>query len=698
MNGAEINNKGETMVMSSYQDKPPKYPEEKIKYPKSVFFIIGNEFCERFSYYGMRTILSLYLTQALKYTETTSTIIYHTFVMLCYFTPLVGGIAADSWLGKYKTILYVSLFYAFGNIVLSVSSITVLNIPHAALSLIGLFLIASGTGGIKPCVSSFGGDQFVLPQQELQLQRFFSVFYFSINAGSVLSCFLTPILREEVKCFGQDNCYPLAFGIPAVLMCLSVVIFICGKSLYKIKKPNGNIAMDVAKCVGHAIVRKVQLQKKEKKDHWLDYAAPKYSLKLIEDTKILMRIIFLFTPTIIFWALYEQQGSKWTFQANNMDGSVNGWFTIQPDQMQTINPVLCLIFIPIFESIIYPLLYKIRLIRTPLQKLCWGGILAALAFLISGFLELQIGKDKAIVPDAGEAQLRLYNTFNCPIHLELPDAQINHTLSAFETIEFLHLPVTDKKMLNIDAFLDKSCGNSSTFKGILEIRNHQISSYMFSSPLSLQTLNVTGSAEVQKSSQGFPKLKILYSLKESLEVQLKGPTNPTIQVNNHQSLVTEIKERGIYNVVVNGKVRNKTIELLPGGFYTYLITDKDQDGKIFTITKPNTVNLMWQLPQYFVITFAEIMFSITGIEFSFTQSPESMKSVISSIWLLTDSLGNIIVLIVAGLKIFENQAYEFFLFAGMMTIVMILFILIAMKYKYVEIKSEENNETEDSRI
>lgn len=90
------------------------------------------------------------------------------------------------------------------------------------LSILGLFLIAVGTGGIKPCVSSFGGDQFVLPQQERQLQRFFSVFYFSINAGSVLSSFLTPMLREY-HCLGSnEDCYPLAFGLPAALMIASL--------------------------------------------------------------------------------------------------------------------------------------------------------------------------------------------------------------------------------------------------------------------------------------------------------------------------------------------------------------------------------------------------------------------------------------------------------------------------------------------
>lgn len=91
-----------------------------------------------------------------------------------------------------------------------------------ALSMTGLLIIAIGTGGIKPCVSAFGGDQFVRPQQDRQLEAFFSVFYFSINAGSLISTFITPILREDVYCFGKDSCYPLAFGVPAILMIVAV--------------------------------------------------------------------------------------------------------------------------------------------------------------------------------------------------------------------------------------------------------------------------------------------------------------------------------------------------------------------------------------------------------------------------------------------------------------------------------------------
>ena len=90
------------------------------------------------------------------------------------------------------------------------------------MSFIGLALIGLGTGGIKPCVSVFGGDQFKVPEQSKQITIYFSIFYAAINSGSLLSTIITPILRKEVQCFGQDSCFPLAFGVPCVLMVIAV--------------------------------------------------------------------------------------------------------------------------------------------------------------------------------------------------------------------------------------------------------------------------------------------------------------------------------------------------------------------------------------------------------------------------------------------------------------------------------------------
>ncbi|KFV83955.1 Solute carrier family 15 member 1, partial [Struthio camelus australis] len=202
-------------------------------YPISIFFIVINEFCERFSYYGMRAVLVLYFKYFLRWDDNVSTAIYHTFVALCYLTPILGALIADSWLGKFKTIISLSVVYTIGQAIISISSINDLtdynrdgtpdHIPvHVALSIVGLILIALGTGGIKPCVAAFGGDQFE-DHQEKQRTRFFSIFYLSINAGSLISTILTPILRgEECGIHSKQRCYPLAFGVPAALMAVAL--------------------------------------------------------------------------------------------------------------------------------------------------------------------------------------------------------------------------------------------------------------------------------------------------------------------------------------------------------------------------------------------------------------------------------------------------------------------------------------------
>ncbi|XP_006624873.1 peptide transporter family 1-like isoform X2 [Apis dorsata] len=103
---------------------------KKMKYPKSIFFIVSNEFCERFSYYGMRTILTLYLKNQLMYSSNTSTVIYHVFSMMVYFFPLFGAMLADSLLGKFRTIFYLSIVYAIGQILLSLSAAPPLGLPN----------------------------------------------------------------------------------------------------------------------------------------------------------------------------------------------------------------------------------------------------------------------------------------------------------------------------------------------------------------------------------------------------------------------------------------------------------------------------------------------------------------------------------------------------------------------------------------
>ncbi|KAL7991799.1 hypothetical protein Chor_016055 [Crotalus horridus] len=186
--------------------------------------------------------------------------------------------------------------------------------------------------------------------------KFFSVFYLAINAGSLISTFLTPVLREylmevvksklseeyasigSVQCFGGD-CYALAFGVPAALMIVALVVFITGNRLYKKTPPQGNILLKVCKCIVDtsmfALRNRIRNRSSEipKREHWLDWASEKYSNQLITEVKMVTRVLFLFVPLPMFWALFDQQGSRWTLQATKMNADFEG-FVLQPDQMQ----------------------------------------------------------------------------------------------------------------------------------------------------------------------------------------------------------------------------------------------------------------------------------------------------------------------------------------------------------------------------
>ena len=141
--------------------------------------------------------------------------------------------------------LALSAVYSAGCAVLSFTSISSVAQSTSPIwwgGVLGLGLIALGTGGIKPCVASFGGDQ--IAHKPHLIQGYFSAFYFAINAGSLISTLLTPKLRANVSCFGDNECYPLAFGLPSLLMFTATVIFFLGRKSYVQIIPKQNVIVD----------------------------------------------------------------------------------------------------------------------------------------------------------------------------------------------------------------------------------------------------------------------------------------------------------------------------------------------------------------------------------------------------------------------------------------------------------------------
>lgn len=691
----------------TYDDQDHK--EKKVKYPRSVAFIIGTEFCERFSYYGMKAILTLYLHNELRYSEDDSTVIYHVWSMLCYFTPILGAIIADTFLGRFRTIFYISIVYVLGNAVLSVSAVPPV-FPELStkigISLTGLFLIALGTGGIKPCVSAFGGDQFVLPQQERQLTQFFSIFYFSINAGSLISTYVTPILRDNIHCFGND-CYSLAFGIPAILMLIALIMFLAGHSLYTLKPPEGNILIRVGSCIMHALGRKIK--SKESKEHWLDHAEDKYDKDLISDVKILVKILLLYIPLPFFWALFDQQGSRWTFQATRMDGQIGSW-TLKPDQMQVVNPLFILLFIPVFDTFVYPLLARCNLLKRQLPRMFTGGILAGVAFLVSGCLELKLETTYSVALQSGETRVTFINGLPCDIALNVTgqDPEIKIPQLQEHIIKSIMINEANTTFNVTLEFDEHNCGNVRHGLPHYEIVVHEETAHAImitADSTVIKMVNIEPPDDYMKSDSGLPKLRMLYNLDMvpfNSSVRLKGKFDTydffiedTPQGHTSGTKFMEV-EPGSYQVFlptlegIREEEAFTSFDVKLGGVYNFLVqkslinVSDAMTVNVFEVTPSNSVHIMWLIPQYFIITVSEIMFSITGLEFSFTQSPSSMKSVLQAAWLLTVSFGNLIVVIIAEAKFFKSQAMEFFLFAVLMFVDMIIFAALAVSYKYVD--------------
>ncbi|KAM6180419.1 solute carrier family 15 member 1 [Erethizon dorsatum] len=662
-------------------------------YPLSIFFIVVNEFCERFSYYGMRALLVLYFRNFIGWDDNLSTAIYHTFVALCYLTPILGALIADSWLGKFKTIIWLSIVYTIGQVVISISSINDLtdydhdgtpnSMPvHVALSMIGLVLIALGTGGIKPCVSAFGGDQFE-ESQEKQRNRFFSIFYLAINAGSLLSTIITPILRvQQCGIHSQQACYPLAFGVPAALMAVSLIVFLLGSGMYKKFQPQGNIMGKVAKCIGFAIKNRFRHRSKEfpKRKHWLDWAKEKYGERLISQIKMVMRVMFLYIPLPMFWALFDQQGSRWTLQATTMNGKI-GAIEIQPDQMQTVNAILIVIMVPIFDAVIYPLIAKCGFNFSSLKKMTVGMFLASMAFVAAAVVQVEIDKTLPVFPKAHHIQIKVLNIGNDNIIVSFPG----------ETVTLGQMSQTDTYM-TFDTDQLTSINVSSPGSPVTAVahdfeQGHRHTLLVWAP----SDYRVVKDGLNKKPDKGENGIRFVNTFNNVVNITMSGKVYE--DVTSHNASEYQFFSSGIKSFTISstefpqGCPRDfESSNLEFGSAYTYVI-ERQSNGcpgiKQFEDISPNTVNMALQIPQYFLLTCGEVVFSVTGLEFSYSQAPSNMKSVLQAGWLLTVAVGNIIVLIVAGAGHFSEQWAEYILFAALLLVVCVIFAIMARFYTYV---------------
>ena len=405
---------------------------------------------------------------------------------------------------------------------------------------------------------------------------------------------------------------------------------------------------------------------------------------MVNDVKSVLKILLLFVPLPLFWALFDQQGSRWTFQATRMDGNI-GFAEIKPDQMQVINPLLILIFIPIFDCAVYPFLSKLGL-RRPLQKLAAGGILAGIAFVISGFIELQLEKTYPVFPQPNESQVRIFN--GAPCNFTINSSLVGDSDFNFNSLDMKIFSVqTDSnttRPITFNSFIP-ACSNINED---LKLRPGQSNSFFISNS-TIQSFD----EKIDKTKSGYPLLRLLSNLESVKTIKfLNTKDGGTKEVPAASIEQFEILP-GIYTVYADDfKIGHVDFSL--GGVYTTVLS-KTLSGsyelKTHVVTTPNTFHMLWLIPQYVVMTAGEVMFSVTGLEFAYSQSPSSMKSLLQACWLLTVAFGNVIVVVIAELKFFQSQAHEFFLFAIMMFIDMAIFGFLAIRYTYVTNSDNKND-------
>ncbi len=324
--------------------------------PPGIPYIIANEAAERFSYYGMRAILIVFMTKYLTggdgqidvMSEQEAQGYFHIFVSGVYFMPIFGAILSDGWLGKYRTILSVSIVYCLGHFALA--------LDHTRMGLLlGQSLIALGAGGIKPCVSAHVGDQFGINNQHL-LGNVYSWFYFAINLGAFFAMLLIPWLLEQ-------HGAAWAFGLPGLIMLAATFIFWLGRYKFVHIQP-----------ADFSFIKK---------------AISSSGLKNL--TKL--SVIYLFVA--IFWALFDQIGSSWILQAQKMDRVILG-IELLPSQIQAANPLLIMLLTPLFTYGLYPAINKAYEL-TELRKMAIGLFLTVIAFTIPSMIQMQL--DQGISPN-----------------------------------------------------------------------------------------------------------------------------------------------------------------------------------------------------------------------------------------------------------------------------------------------------------
>ncbi|KAL4805303.1 POT family-domain-containing protein [Aspergillus unguis] len=415
--------------------------------PVSAWLVAIVELCERFTYYGMSGLFQNYVQRPLDGSEGRGALgmghqgatgLTTFFQFWCYVTPIIGAIVADQYLGKYKTIVFFCFVYLIGLLILVCTSIPQALENGAGLGgfIVAILIIGLGTGGIKSNVAPLIADQYkrkrmaisttkkgerVVIDPALTIQRIYMIFYGCINVGS-LSLLATPYMERDI---GFWSAYLLCLCMFAV----GTAVVICGRKYYVVRPPQGSVITDAFKALWIMVVSR---NMDAPKPTWqAENGGTRTNLPwddhFIDELKraLVACRVFAFYP--IYWVVYGQFSSNFVTQAGQMQGH-----GIPNDLMQNFDPISIIVFIPVLETLVYPVLRRMRIRFRPISRISLGFIVASLAMMYAAIVQ-------HLIYSAGPC----YDSPLCDLSVVDGSAQGNNVHIAIQTPAYFFIGISE---------------------------------------------------------------------------------------------------------------------------------------------------------------------------------------------------------------------------------------------------------------
>jgi POT family proton-dependent oligopeptide transporter len=463
-------------------------PRTADRLPAAAWLVVLAEFCERLAYYGISSPMQNYCQfpydpssdqpGALGLGQSSATAINLTFQFLCYFTPLLGAVVADQYLGKFKTILVFAVIYLIGLIVLVSTSIPPSILAGAALPglIIAIVIISVGTGGIKSNVSPLVAEQYphkvpfvvtdktgkkVIKDPGVTIQSIFNWFYLAINCGSLVGVFAATYSEKYVG-------FWLAYLIPSLFFVLVIGILLLGRNMIRQVPPGGSVIVRASRALGIAIKQgwdqakpSIMLANLENKDSQFNSTTMTNGELAVKDAKgkridwddafvdDLHRAlnackVFLFYP--FYWVIYSQQTNNLVSQAASMDTG-----NVPNDVLQNFDPLFLIALIPIFDTLIYPMFRRLKINLRPILRISLGFWFAGAAMAYTSWVQSLIYAD----PQQGKG---ISVWYQIPSYFFIAVSEIFASITGLE-FAFDRAPASMKSIV-MSLFLTTSAGGS----------------------------------------------------------------------------------------------------------------------------------------------------------------------------------------------------------------------------------------------